>query len=158
MLLKRLLGFFLQRYRVFLNRRSIVCLWRAGRCAFAGLCLETHQQIGTRDDFPPLFDVFVLGEPEIGPSQFVFALLKSIFNLGAQPINVAKILLKIARHIRHDQPWTLWRLFLVIRGQLVIANSTPLTIHDLAAPSRFGVPMAKNTIKFSPRCISNTLP
>ena len=72
------------------------CLWRARRGAVAGLRLETHQQRGARDDFPPLFDVFVLGEPEIGPSPFVFALLTALFDPGTHPIAIAQILCDVA--------------------------------------------------------------
>ena len=68
------------------------CLWCARRCAFTDLRLETHQQIGACDDFPPLFDVFVLSEPESGPAQFVCTLLKALFDPGTHPIAIAQIL------------------------------------------------------------------
>jgi hypothetical protein len=154
----RLLGFFLRRYRLRLNRSSIFCVGYAGRCAVAGLRLEPHHQRGARAEFPPLFDVLILGEPERGPAQCGVALLKSLGNPGAQPRHVATILLHGARHIRHATPRTLWRLCLVIRGQLVIAHGTPRPRDERAAPSRCGVPLAKNPLTCSPRCVSHALP
>ncbi len=96
MLLKRLLGFFLGHDRLFRKRRSLGCLWRARRWACAGLRLETHQQRGARDDGPPRFEVFVRGEPEIGPSPFVFARLKALVDPGTHPIDMAQSLVDVA--------------------------------------------------------------
>jgi hypothetical protein len=45
--------------------------------------LQTHQEIGAGDEFPPTFNRGIVGDAIIRPAQLIFGVFEAIFNPGA---------------------------------------------------------------------------
>ena len=58
--------------------------------------LQTHEEIGAGDEFPPTFNRGILSHAIIRPAQFIFGVFEPVFDPCAQAIGVPDRFLDLA--------------------------------------------------------------
>lgn len=73
--------------------------WFNRRREYRGL--EVHQQVRATDQFPPAFDVVVVGQAMVRLAKLILAVLGAVLDPGAQAVVVVQVAAKLSFHVGH---------------------------------------------------------